>query len=68
MSTQLRRLLAALTELELDPSLDIERSEQRYSQVLGFTLVPEASGRARDGLDNAFRLASMCPQSAPAAL
>lgn len=30
-------------------------------------LVPEASGRARDALDNAFRLARMCPQSAPAA-
>jgi integrase len=28
-------------------------------------LVPEASGRARDALDNAFRVASMCPQSAP---
>jgi len=30
-------------------------------------LVPEASGRARDALDSAFRLARMCPQSAPAA-
>jgi integrase len=30
-------------------------------------LVPEASGRARDALDNAFRLARMCPRSAPAA-
>jgi integrase len=30
-------------------------------------LVPEASGRARDALDNAFRVARMCPQSAPAA-
>jgi integrase len=30
-------------------------------------LVPEASGRARDALDNAFRLARMCPESAPAA-
>jgi integrase len=30
-------------------------------------LVPEASGRARDALDNAFRLTRMCPQSAPAA-
>ena len=30
-------------------------------------LVPEASGRARDALDNAFRLWRMCPQSAPAA-
>jgi integrase len=30
-------------------------------------LVPEASGRARDTLDHAFRLARMCPQSAPAA-
>ena len=29
-------------------------------------LVPEASGRARDALDNAFRLARVCPQSAPA--
>jgi DNA/RNA endonuclease G (NUC1) len=28
-------------------------------------LVPEASGRARDALDNAFRLARVCPQSAP---
>jgi integrase len=28
-------------------------------------LVPEASGRARDALDDAFRLARMCPQSAP---
>ena len=30
-------------------------------------LVPEASGRARDALDNAFRLTRMCPQSAPVA-
>jgi integrase len=30
-------------------------------------LVPEAIGRTRDALDNAFRLARMCPQSAPAA-
>jgi integrase len=30
-------------------------------------LVPEASGRARDALDHAFRLARTCPQSAPAA-
>jgi integrase len=30
-------------------------------------LVPEASGRARDALDNAFRLARMCPRSAHAA-
>ena len=29
-------------------------------------LVPEASARARDALDNAFRLARMCPQRAPA--
>jgi len=29
-------------------------------------LVPEASGRARDALDNAFRDARMCPESAPA--
>jgi integrase len=28
-------------------------------------LVPEASGRARHALDDAFRLARMCPQSAP---
>jgi len=30
-------------------------------------LVPEASGRARDALDNAFRPARVCPESAPAA-
>jgi len=30
-------------------------------------LVPEASGRARDALDNAFRSARMCPESAPTA-
>jgi hypothetical protein len=29
-------------------------------------LVPEASGRARDALDHAFRLARMCPQVPPA--
>jgi integrase len=31
-------------------------------------LVPEASGRARDALDNAFCFARMCPQNAPADL
>jgi integrase len=31
-------------------------------------LVPEASGRARDALGNAFRLARVCPESAPGAL
>ena len=30
-------------------------------------LVPEASGRARDALDNAFRPSRVCPESAPAA-
>ena len=28
-------------------------------------LVPEASGRARDALDNAFRSTRVCPKSAP---
>jgi hypothetical protein len=30
-----------------------------------WNLVPEASGRARDALDNAFGAARTCPQSAP---